>query len=50
MFLFQNKQSEGSYQPPPISPGVFNEELQRNIEENAMLSKKVIYMFDIFCM
>ncbi|XP_052106743.1 protein phosphatase 1 regulatory subunit 21-like [Mytilus californianus] len=37
----KNKHSDTSYNPSPISAGVFNEELQRKIEENAMLSKQV---------
>ncbi|XP_076100562.1 protein phosphatase 1 regulatory subunit 21-like [Mytilus galloprovincialis] len=37
----KNKHSDASYTPSSISAGVFNEELQRKIEENAKLSQQV---------
>ncbi|XP_063418606.1 protein phosphatase 1 regulatory subunit 21-like [Mytilus trossulus] len=37
----KNKHSDASHTPSSISAGVFNEELQRKIEENAKLSQQV---------
>ena len=41
--LLQTKESP-SYSNPPVSPGIFSEELQNKIEENARLHRQVPYI------
>lgn len=40
-FSFQTKDSP-SHSNPPVSPGIFSEELQNKIEENARLHRQVL--------